>query len=285
VSQQERRDRLPAARGACICEQSSSTGARPRRQASLFLTSFQARLTDSQPASLPAHRPKEGQLHAWTLLHEEVQRHKACQAPGVLSLRLSQISRGNFLIAGSQASQASQQARVPAKFIVVRVFRTAPTSAPQPRTGAQARQGARPASTHLPPVLPLYSTTATSSLKPLARPLPPPPSPPLPPPIHGFFPAFSRSHAHSSILRYPCATDRAPVELHCDHEPGPGLHRASTVPVRCFHTAAGIWTDVLGYPRSPVTRTRLLLYPPSFEDRPVLIHNSPFSSSGSTLLV
>jgi hypothetical protein len=28
----------------------------------------------SQPASQPAHRPKEGQLHAWTLLHEEVQK-------------------------------------------------------------------------------------------------------------------------------------------------------------------------------------------------------------------
>jgi hypothetical protein len=198
---------------------------------------------------------------------------------------LSQISRGNFLIAGSQARSGPE---FPPRLLWLECSGLHP---PVHHSHAQEHRldkepGRRPPICHQF----YHSTTATSSLKPLAC----PPSPPLTPPIHGFFPAFSRSHAHSSILRYPCATDPAPVELHCDHEPGPGLHRASTVPrpllPHCCRHSTGpppkvLWTDVLGYPRSLVTRTRLLLCPPSFEGRPVLIHNSPFSSSGSTLLV
>jgi hypothetical protein len=68
---------------------SSSTGARPRSRLTFFdELSFQARLTDSPPAQRGT-----GQLHAWTLLHEEVQQHKACQDSSPRG-SLSQISRG-----------------------------------------------------------------------------------------------------------------------------------------------------------------------------------------------
>ncbi|KAN0098830.1 hypothetical protein V8E51_014493 [Hyaloscypha variabilis] len=72
---------------------------------------------------------------------------------------------------------------------------------------------------------------------------------------------------YPSILRYPCTTGDAPVELHCDPEPStPAL--ASTVP---GPPPQGLWANVLG----------CHFYAPRLEsDGPVLIHNSPVSSSG-----
>jgi hypothetical protein len=107
---------------------------------------------------------------------------------------------------------------------------------------------------------------------------------------HVFFPVFSRSHAHSSILRYPCTTDDAPVELHCDPEPWPPrpacLHgapsAASTLSTgrRAFDRPSRSLDRRAWLPRTPVTRLRYFNTPRLERDGPVLIHNSPVSSSG-----
>ncbi|KAE9373154.1 hypothetical protein N431DRAFT_225787 [Stipitochalara longipes BDJ] len=105
---------------------------------------------------------------------------------------------------------------------------------------------------------------------------------------------------YASILRHPCTTDHAPVEVHnctliLNPPPGPACPAlASTVrppSPSAASTAAGItvfdrpqgrWTNVLGCPADPSSQNSLGLFdaPRPESDGPVLIHNSPVSSSG-----
>jgi hypothetical protein len=140
--------------------------------------------------------------------------------------KLCSISRGS--VSDRWPICHRSRARFPTKFFVVRVSRTASNTHAQPRQGEEVersegeereRERERDLRTGV-----FTHPQFLLALLLLPLPLPLPPLPALPPsfsylPKHpssalwdphpcllSTFPAFSRSHAHSSILRYPCTT-------------------------------------------------------------------------------